>query len=257
VLTESYRASTVCDVLDVSRSGFYAWRSQEESLREKDDRELGPLIDEIFWHHSRRYGARRLSVELSRRGMACGVARVARLLKTRGLQAIQPKSFRPRSTESRHRLGYNTNVLADRAAPVRINEVWVGDITYIALGTRTREGRFGYLALLMDLYSRRIVGCCDQDSMGEALVLMALRRAIRDRQPVGGLIHHTDRGGQYASREYRDVLRRMTLTVVCRPVEVVAVRIGSTTVCSVSNSRPVQTRLRWGKKRRSIGLYLE
>ena len=213
VLTESYRASAVCDVLAVSRSGFSAWRSQEESLREKDDQERGPLIDEIFWHHRRRYGARRISVELSRQGLACGVARVARLLKTRGLQAIQPKSFRPRSTESRHRLGYNTNVLADRVAPnrvapIRINEVWVGDITYIPLGTRTCDGRFGYLALLMDLYSRRIVGWSYQDSMGEDLVLAALRRAIRDRQPGGGLIHHTDRGGQYASREYRDVLRR-------------------------------------------------
>lgn len=208
VLTQSYRASAVCDVLEVSRSGFYAWRSQEESLREKDDREMGPLIGEIFWRHRRRYGARRISVELSRRGLACGVARVARLLKSRDLQAIQPKSFRPRSTESRHRLGYNTNVLADRAAPMGINEVWVGDITYIPLGTRTHEGRFGYLALLMDLYSRRIVGWCYQDSMGEELVLAALRRAIRDRQPGGGLIHHTDRGGQYASREYRDVLRR-------------------------------------------------
>ena len=126
VVTESYRASAVCDVLAVSRSGFYAWRSQEESEGEKDDQEMSPLVDEIFWHHRRRYGARRLSVELSRRGLACGVARVARLLKTRGLQAIQPKSFRPRSTESRPRLGYNTNVLANRAAPQGINEVWVG-----------------------------------------------------------------------------------------------------------------------------------
>lgn len=115
VVTESYWASAVCDVLAVSRSGFYAWHSQEKSLREKDDQEMGPLVDEIFWHHRRRYGARRISVELSQRGMACGVARVARLLKTRGLQAIQPRSFWPRSTESCHRLGYNTNVLADRA----------------------------------------------------------------------------------------------------------------------------------------------
>ena len=208
VLTESYRASAVCDVLEVSRSGFSAWRSQEESLREKDDQEMGPLMDEIFWHHRRRYGARRISVELSRQGLARGVARVARLLKTRGLQAIPPQSFRPRSTASRPRLGDNTNALADRAAPKEINEVWVGDITYIPLGTRTCEGRFGDLALLMDLYSRRIVGWSYQDSMGEALVLAALRRAIRDRQPGGGLIHHTDRGGQSASREYRDVLRR-------------------------------------------------
>lgn len=208
VLTESFRASAVCDVLEVSRSGFYAWRSQEESLREKDDQELGPVISEIFWHHRRRYGARRIAVELWRRGLACGVARVTRLLKTRGLQAIQPKSFEPRSTESGHRLGYNPNLLKDRAAPVQINEVWVGDITYIPLGTRLRVGRFGYLALLMDLYSRRIVGWTYHDSMGEDLVLTALRRAIRDRQPGRGLIHHTDRGGQYASRQYRDILRR-------------------------------------------------
>jgi putative transposase len=158
VLTESLRAAAVCDVLEVSRSGFYAWRSQEESLREKDDQQLGPVIGEIFWRHRRRYGARRIAVELWRRGLACGVARVTRLLKTRGLQAIQPKSYRPRSTESRHRLGYNANLLMDHAAPEKINEVWVGDITYIPLGARTRESRFGYLALLMDLYSRRIVG---------------------------------------------------------------------------------------------------
>ena len=85
---------------------------------------------------------------------------------------------------------------------------WGGDITDIPLGTRTCDGRFGYLPLLMDLYSRRIVGLFYQDSMGEDLVLAALRRAIHDRQPGGGLIHHTDRGGQYASREYRNVLRR-------------------------------------------------
>lgn len=208
VLTESYRASAVCDVLEVSRSGFYAWRSEEESLREKDDQALGPVISEIFWRHRRRYGARRIAVELSRRGLACGVARVTRLLKTRGLAAIQPKSFQPRSTESRHRLGYNANLLMNRASPAKINDVWVGDITYIPLGTRTREGRFGYLALLMDLYSRRVVGWAYQDAMGEDLVLRTLRRAIRDRQPGRGLVHHTDRGGQYASRQYRDVLRR-------------------------------------------------
>ncbi|MDZ4685314.1 MAG: IS3 family transposase [Planctomycetaceae bacterium] len=208
VVTESFRASAVCDVLEVSRSGFYAWRSEEESLRDQDNQQLGPVIAGIFWHHRRRYGARRIAVELSRQGLACGVARVTRLLKTRGLQAIQPKSYQPRSTESRHRLGYNANLLMDRAAPETINEVWVGDITYIPLGTRTREGRFGYLALLMDLYSRRVVGWAYQDAMGEDLVLRTLRRAIHDRQPGRRLVHHTDRGGQYASRQYRDVLRR-------------------------------------------------
>ncbi|MBS0207752.1 MAG: IS3 family transposase [Planctomycetes bacterium] len=208
VLTESFAASAVCDALDVSRSGFYAWRSEEESHREEADRELTPVICDVFWHHRRRYGARRIAVALSERGIVCGVARVARLLKNQGLRAIQPQSFTPRTTDSRHSLGYNENLLKGRKAPLRVDEVWVGDITYIPLATRTSGSRFGYLALLMDLFSRRIVGWDFGLTMDEELVLGALRRAIRDRQPESGLIHHTDRGGQYASARYRAVLRR-------------------------------------------------
>jgi transposase InsO family protein len=136
------------------------------------------------------------------------VAWVARLLKTLGFQAIQPKSYRPRTTQSRHRLGYNQNLLVGRAPPEQINEVWVGDITYIPLATRTSRGRFGYLSLLMDLCSRRIVGWEYASAMDEELVLGALRRAIQERQPPPALIHHADRGGQYASKRYRAVLRR-------------------------------------------------
>lgn len=208
VVTDGFAAAAVCDLLDVSRSGFYAWRSGEESLRVKRDQELAPVIGEVFWHHRRRYGARRIAVELSSRGIACGVARVARLLKTAGFRAIQPKSYQPRTTESRHRLGYNQNLLAGCAGPTKINEVWVGDITYIPLATRTSRGRFGYLALLMDLCSRKIVGWEYASAMDEDLVLGALRRAITGRQPARGLIHHTDRGGQYAGQRYRAVLRR-------------------------------------------------
>jgi len=208
VLREGYAAAAVCDLLEVSRSGFYAWRSVQESQREARDQELLPVIEEVFWHHRRRYGARRIAVELTSRGIACGVVRVTRLMKYAGIQAIQPKSFRPRTTESRHRLGYNQNLLADRTTPERINAVWVGDITYIPLATRTSSGRFGYLALLMDLCSRKIVGWEYGSSMTEGLVLGALRRAIEERQPGVGLIHHSDRGGQYASKRYRAVLRR-------------------------------------------------
>jgi transposase InsO family protein len=208
VLTEGFRASKVCDLLEVSRSGFYTWRRTQESRREVRDRELIPWISAVFWRHRRRYGARRIAVELASEGIACGVARVARLLKTQGFLAIQPKSYKPRTTESRHRLGYNQNLLVGRAAPTRSNEVWVGDITYIPLLARNGRGRFGYLALLMDLWSRRIVGWEYGSSMEEDLVLGALRRAIRERQPAAGLIHHTDRGGQYAGKRYRAVLRR-------------------------------------------------
>lgn len=208
MITEGFAASRVCDLLEVSRSGFYDWRKAEESLREKNDRGLLPVIREVFWHHRKRYGARRIAVELSERGHTCGVARIARLLKTQGLRAIQPKSYKPRTTESRHRLGYSQNLLAGRCPASKSNEVWVGDITYIPLSTGGRGSRFGYFALLMDLYSRRIVGWEFHSSMDESLVLGALHRAIRARQPGAGLIHHTDRGGQYASRRYREVLRR-------------------------------------------------
>jgi putative transposase len=201
---EGFATSAICAVLSVSRSGFYSWQFRGLSARDRRDEELVPLVREIFHRHRRRYGARRIAWELSDRGKACGVARVAKLLEKQGLRAIQPRSYRPRTTNSRHRLGYNSNLLRDRAAAKHIDEVWVGDITYIPL----RGGRFGYLSVLMDLFSRRIVGWEYQESMTESLVLASLTKAIRSRQPAAGLIHHSDRGGQYASRAYRDVLHR-------------------------------------------------
>jgi putative transposase len=204
VMMEEFSVTTICQILEVSRSGFQTWRSQQVSQRDLRDRELTPIIGEVFWHHRRRYGARRIAEELQRRDIACGVARVARLMKTIDLQAIQPKSFRPKTTQSQHRLGYNQNLLVDREPPTMTNEVWVADLTYIPLRTR----RFGYLSLLMDLFSRRIVGWSYGSSMDEELVLAALSRGIRDRQPEPGLIHHSDRGGQFASKRYRAMLRR-------------------------------------------------
>ena len=141
VLTESFAASAVCAALEVSRSGFYAWRSEAESQRAAVDRELTSAIGDVFWHHRRRYGARRIAVALSQRGIACGVARVARLLKSQGLRAIQPRSFTPRTTDSRHHLGDNENQLKGRKAALKVNEVWVGDITYIPLAPRTSGRR--------------------------------------------------------------------------------------------------------------------
>jgi putative transposase len=204
VLGGATRASQVCDVLEVSRSGFYAWRRSALSLRAQKDRELIPLIHDIFWGHYRRYGARRIAAELRQRDILCGVGRVAQLLKSQGLRAIQPKSFKPRTTDSRHRLGYNDNLLSGRSAVLKVNEVWVGDITYIPLRVR----RFGYAAFLLDLYSRRIVGWSYRSLMNEDLVIEALHAAIAARQPAPGLIHHSDRGGQYAAGRYRAILRR-------------------------------------------------
>ena len=194
----------MCHTLLVSRAGYYAWRRETESARARRDRELAPMINAIFWDHRRRYGARRIAVELAAQDQRCGVQRVAKLLKSQGLRAIQPKSFVPRTTNSRHILGYSPNLLADAPPPTCINQVWVGDITYVPL----RGGAFLYLALMMDLFSRKIVGWNLADYLSEPLVLDVLQQAIRSRQPPAGLIHHTDRGGQYAGHFYRDVLRR-------------------------------------------------
>lgn len=173
-------------------------------MREDKDMELLPIVRKIFYRHKRRYGARRIVKELQDLGHTCGERRASKLLRIQGLTAIQPKSFKPRTTESRHTLGYSPNLLLEFDESEKINELWVGDITYVPLV----GNRFLYLAMLMDRYSRRIVGWKLSDDMTEALVIAALRQAIRTRQPETKLIHHTDRGGQYAGKTYREILRR-------------------------------------------------
>jgi putative transposase len=174
------------------------------TTREDRDRQLLPQVRAIFHHHRRRYGTRRIVDELRDLGQSCGRRRVAKLMKSQGLNAIQPKSFQPRGTESRHRLGYSPNLLLEASEATGIDQLWVGDITYVPIQGR----KFSYLAMLMDRYSRRIVGWHLAEDMTEALVLQALKTAIRRRRPGSRMIHHTDRGGQYAGAEYRQVLRR-------------------------------------------------
>jgi putative transposase len=199
-----FAATAVCDVLDISRSGYYAWRQGSPSERAQRDAELTPLVRALFWKHHRRYGARRLASELADLGEVCSPRRVAKIMKSQGLRAIQPKSFVPKTTDSRHGLGYSPNLLLEAPDPTSINQLWVGDITYVPLV----GGSFCYLALLMDRYSRYVVGWRLDDTMTDLLVLAALRMAIGNRQPPAGLIHHTDRGGQYASARYRGLLHR-------------------------------------------------
>ena len=177
------------------------------TAHDDQDRILRPQVTAIFHKHRRRYGTRRIVDELRDRGVPCSRRRVAKLLKLQGLRAIQPKSFKPRGTESRHRLGFNPNLLLDAPECTGSNQWWVGDITYVPLADRT----FSYLATLMDRYSRRIVGWHLAEDMTESLVLKTLRAAIRARQPAANLIHHTDRGGQYAGREYRRMLQRAAM----------------------------------------------
>jgi transposase InsO family protein len=142
-------------------------------------------------------------MELKERGLSCSRAKARKIMGQKGLVAIQPKSFKPRTTESRHKLGYSPNLLLEGIEVDRIDQVWVGDITYIPL-----PGKFAYLATLMDLHSRKIIGWSLDLNMEEALVIAAINQAIKARQPSKGLIHHTDRGGQYAGKKYRKILSR-------------------------------------------------
>ena len=201
---QGFPVAALCQTLQVSRSGYYAWRQGCRSSRAEENRRLMPRIRSVFREHKRRYGARRIAHELSSGETCCGSRRVGRLMREMELVAIQPKSFQPRTTDSRHRLGYSPSLLLDSPPPCGVNRVWVGDITYVPL----KGNGFLYLAMLMDLYSRQVVGWELQANMKEPLVLAALRSAITSRQPDVELIHHTDRGGQYAGRKYRGVLER-------------------------------------------------
>lgn len=203
----SFGVESVCEALGVNRAAFYAWKGSEPTERQRSDEELAPVVRDLFWKHRKRYGSRRLVKDLAERGWECGCRRVAKTLKTQGLMAIQPKSFKPKTTESRHTLGYSPNLLLEGEEPIALNRLWVGDITYIPL----LGGSFCYLALLMDRFSRRIVGFSLASTMTEDLVLAALTQAIRHRQAPVGLIHHTDRGGQYAGKRYRGVLSRAAM----------------------------------------------
>ena len=195
----------LCEALGASRSAYYAWRRDGRlGVRRREEGRLRPRVRSIFREHRRRYGARRIAAELAARGAPVGRRRAGRLMEQMGLLALQPKSYRPRTTDSRHGCPYSPNLLIDAPPPDGINQVWVADITYVPLS----GGEFLYLALLMDRFSRRIVGWDLQDHLRETLVLAALRGAIRRRRPGPGLIHHSDRGGQYAGAEYRGVLAR-------------------------------------------------
>ena len=199
-----FATSLVCEVLELCRSAYYVWRGSEPCDRHQRDQDLIPWVRTLFWKHHRRYGARRLALELTDVGQPCGPRRVAKIMKSQGLRAIQPRSFVPKTTASRHGLGYSPNLLQEAPEPTKINELWVGDITYVPL----HGGIFCYLAMLMDRFSRYIVGWRIDETMTESLVVATVRMAIRDRQPPAALIHHTDRGGQYAGKQYRAVLRR-------------------------------------------------
>ena len=194
-----FPVSELCRALQVSRSSYYDWAAGRSHQPET---ELATRIEEVFWRHSRRYGGRRVRAELRAEGLAVGRDRVRRVMREEGLRAIQPRSFVPRTTDSRHGQRTSPNLLLGRQPASRPNEVVVGDITYLPLQT----GVFAYLATWLDLYSRMIVGWQVADEMTDELIINAMKKAITRRKPEAGLIVHSDRGGQYVSGEFRRLL---------------------------------------------------
>jgi putative transposase len=196
----SYPMRILCRVLKVSASGYYAWRSRKPSRRDLDDERLRQKVVEAFKAGRGTYGSPRVLVELVEQGLEVGRRRVARLMAELGLQGLSPRKFRV-TTDSDHDEAIAPNVLARSFVADRPNEKWATDITYVW----TAEGWL-YLAVVMDLYSRRIVGWATADHLETSLCLDALAMALGHRENVEGLMHHSDRGVQYASNRYREAL---------------------------------------------------
>ena len=199
----NYPTVELCRALGVSRSGYYGWANR---LRPSDG--LAPRVSEVFWRHSRRYGSRRVAVELQAEskieGERIGRRRVQRLMRELKLRAIQPRRFVPRTTDSRHGQRMSPNRLLESGLKIeRPRQVIVGDITYLPL----QGGRWAYLATWLDLYSRKIVGWRVAETMTADLVTEALAQVIRRERPDAGLIVHSDRGGQYVATEFRALLK--------------------------------------------------
>jgi transposase InsO family protein len=200
-MAAEYHLTELCETLEVSRSGYYAWRQRPPGKRALANELLREKLPELFEQNRRVYGSPRLTVSLREAGLRCGRHRVARHMRSLGLRARQKKAFKPRTTDSRHPHPIAPNRLQATQRPAALDRVWVSDITYIATG----QG-WVYLAGVMDLCSRKIVGWACADHLKTTLVQDALSQAVASRRPQPGLLHHSDRGCQYASEDYRKAL---------------------------------------------------
>jgi transposase InsO family protein len=192
----------LCLMLHVSRSGYYRWRRHPLSARKRRDAELAAQIAVAHRKGRGSYGAPRIVRELREQGTPISQRRCARLMRELDLRGKKRHRRKPRTTDSRHGRPVAENLLAKRPTPTGPNQVWVGDITFIP----TQEG-WVYLAVILDLWSRRVVGWACAATLHASLVLAALFRAIGQRQPLVGLLYHSDRGGQYVDDDYRKALR--------------------------------------------------
>jgi putative transposase len=201
-----YPVRVMCGALDVSPAGYYAWRSRLESPRSAANRDLLDDIARIHRDTRGRYGSPRIHVELQAQGRGVSRGRVERLMRRHGIRAIMARPRRVRTTDSRHDHPIAPNLLNRNFSAAAPNLVWLTDITYV----ETAQGWL-YLAAVMDLYSRRIVGWAMDDHLRTELPLAALNMAISTRRPGPNLIHHSDRGAQYASADYRSALQSASM----------------------------------------------
>jgi transposase InsO family protein len=196
----SYPVALMCRVLQVSRAGYYAWCQRPAAPRTLKDQTLALEVATIHRESRGRYGSPRVHAELRERGQCTGRKRVARLMRAAGLYGRERRRFR-HTTDSGHGMAIKGNLLARRFAVLAPNTSWVTDITYLW----TLDGWL-YLAVILDLFSRRVVGWALSERLERGVALDALKMALQNRQPPQGLLHHSDRGSQYASHEYQQLL---------------------------------------------------
>lgn len=202
---DAHSLRRLCRVLEVSPAGYYAWRARPTTPRACDDDKLRVLVRETFEIHRSRYGSPRIHNELAKQGVHVGRNRVIRVMRRDRLVARPRRRFKC-TTDSNHCQPVADNVLKRDFSASAVNQRWVGDTTELYVG-RNREKR--YLAVLLDLYSRRVVGWAFSRFNDRELVIAAFRRATAQRRPDRGLIHHVDRGSPYASDAYQDELAKL------------------------------------------------
>jgi putative transposase len=198
---DAYPVRLMCAVLEVSPAGYYAWRDRPVSKRAISNATLLAAIRQVHQDSSGRYGSPRVHAVLRGQGRGVSRGRIERMMYRHGIRAIMAPPRRARTTDSRHDLPIAPNLIKRDFTAAAPNRVWLADITYIP----TAEG-WMYLAAVMDLFSRKIVGWAMRDHMQVELASTALTMAIHQQRPQAGLIHHSDRGVQYASHAYRDAL---------------------------------------------------
>jgi transposase InsO family protein len=191
----------MCKLLNVSRSGYYAWRNRPESRRSRQNRALEDKIRVLHKASHCIYGSPRVHRDLVEAGVRCGKNRVARIMRNAGIRSRTKKKFKA-TTNSKHNFPVAPNLLKQNFTVQSSDQVWVGDITYVL----TDEGWL-YLAVLLDLYNREVVGWAASARMTRQLTIDALTMALGKRDPGQGLLHHTDRGSQYASTDYQKILK--------------------------------------------------